>query len=526
STNPGDVALGAGSTTAPVVNTPGATIGGTPYTFAGTNATSTVSVGAPGAERTITNVAAGRLSGTSTDAVNGSQLFASNQAIDQNATDISNALNSINSITSTGSQYFHTNSTGAAPTATGLDSVAIGSGAVSTNPGDVALGAGSTTAAVVNTPNATIAGNLYTFAGTNATSTVSVGSPGAERTLTNVAAGRISATSTDAVNGSQLNATNQAVGSLQTQVTTISNTASTLGNSAVKYDTTASGSPDYSSATLNGVTYSAATHTGGTVLHNVAYGLAGGDAVNVDQLNEAIGSVENMAQAASSPLVAANGDRTTEAAVATGAHAAALGATASATGTQAAAFGYNASATGTQAAAIGSGAKATGADSTAIGTGSQAKGANSVALGSNSVADRDNTVSVGAPGSERQIANVAPGSQGTDAVNVNQLNQSVAEGVNQANAYTNQQFNALGNQVNSVARYAYSGVAAATALTMIPDVDPGKTIAVGVGTATYKGYQAAALGASARIMENVKVKIGAGVSAAGTAFGAGASYQW
>ncbi|MDR5784706.1 hypothetical protein QCE63_35545, partial [Caballeronia sp. LZ065] len=129
---------------------------------AGTNATSTVSVGAPGAERTITNVAAGRLSGTSTDAVNGSQLFASNQAIDQNSTDISNAVNSINSLATTGTKYFQDNSTGAGSTATGVNSVAIGSGAVSTNPGDVALGAGSTTAPVVNTPGATIGGTPYT----------------------------------------------------------------------------------------------------------------------------------------------------------------------------------------------------------------------------------------------------------------------------------------------------------------------------------------------------------------------------
>jgi hypothetical protein len=44
-----------------------------------------------------------------------------------------------------------------------------------------------------------------------------------------------------------------------------------------------------------------------------------------------------------------------------------------------------------------------------------------------------------------------------------------------------------------------------TALTMIPDVDQGKTIAVGVGSANYKGYQATALGASARITQNLKL---------------------
>jgi hypothetical protein len=86
--------------------------------------------------------------------------------------------------------------------------------------------------------------------------------------------------------------------------------------------------------------------------------------------------------------------------------------------------------------------------------------------------------------------------------------------------------NVLSDQISSVARNAYSGVAAASALAMIPDVDLGKTIAVGVGTANYKGYQATALGASVRITQNVKMKIGAGYSAAGTTVGAGASYQW
>ncbi|MCC5846523.1 MAG: YadA-like family protein [Verrucomicrobia bacterium] len=52
-----------------------------------------------------------------------------------------------------------------------------------------------------------------------------------------------------------------------------------------------------------------------------------------------------------------------------------------------------------------------------------------MALGANSVADQDDTVSVGAAGAERRITNVAPGVDGTDAVNVNQL-QGVQDGVN------------------------------------------------------------------------------------------------
>lgn len=84
----------------------------------------------------------------------------------------------------------------------------------------------------------------------------------------------------------------------------------------------------------------------------------------------------------------------------------------------------------------------------------------------------------------------------------------------------------LDGQINSVARKAYSGVAGATALSMIPDVEPGKTFGLGVGAAQYQGYGAVAVSASGRIRENFRVKAGVGVSAGGTTFGGGASYQW
>jgi trimeric autotransporter adhesin len=496
----------------------GANSQATSATFAGTNATSTVSVGAPGAERTITNVAAGRLSSTSTDAVNGSQLYATNQVVNQNTSDITNLAGDITNITggitnitgdivnigdqinnvyNTGTKYFHANSTGDDSSAVGVDSVAIGTSAVANGANDVALGANSIASGATATTGTTIGGQNYAFAGTSPIGTLSIGSVGAERTITNVAAGRLSSTSTDAVNGSQLYATNQAVNNLGDQITNITNNVNTLTDGVVKYDRNGDGTVNYQSITLGGDTYDSQTQQGGTAIHNVAFGVDGGDAVNLDQLNEAIGNVTNIA-ANGNPFFTADGNRDTEGAVASGTHATAMGANANASGSQA----------------------------TAIGSGSTASAANSVALGASSVADRDNTVSVGSAGNERQITNVAAGTQGTDAVNLDQLNQSIAGGVTQANNYTDQKINALGDQITNVARGAYAGVAAATALTMIPDVDLGKTIAVGVGTANYKGYQATALGASARITQNLKLKVGAGYSSAGTTVGAGASYQW
>ncbi|KML54601.1 hypothetical protein VL15_20755 [Burkholderia cepacia] len=171
---------------------------------------------------------------------------------------------------------------------------------------------------------------------------------------------------------------------------------------------------------------------------------------------------------------------------------------------------------------IGVGSKATGAKSVAIGTDSTASGANSVALGAGSVADRDNTVSVGQRGSERQIVHVAPGTQGTDAVNVDQLHLAMSN----ANAYTNQRIGDLQQGIADVARDAYSGIAAATALTMIPDVDQNKVLSLGIGGAVYKGQRAVSLGGTVRVTENLKMRAGVGISDGGNVAGVGLSYQW
>ena len=130
-----------------------------------------------------------------------------------------------------------------------------------------------------------------------------------------------------------------------------------------------------------------------------------------------------------------------------------------------------------------------------------------MALGANSVADQPNTVSVGSPGAERRITNVAPGINPTDAVNFAQL-----AGVQQ--------------NVANVARLAYSGIAGATALSMIPQVDATKPFAIGMGVADYKGYNSVAFGASARISQNIQVKVGASFTDSNQSVGAGISYSW
>jgi autotransporter adhesin len=94
---------------------------------------------------------------------------------------------------------------GFAANAVAAGSTALGYNSRANNPEDVALGSFSVTAAANPTSGAVVDGWGFTrFPGASPQSVVSVGSQGAERQITNVAAGRITPTSTDAVNGGQV----------------------------------------------------------------------------------------------------------------------------------------------------------------------------------------------------------------------------------------------------------------------------------------------------------------------------------
>ena len=115
------------------------------------------------------------------------------------------------------------------------DSIAIGKNAlVDVNQQrSIALGANSKTANVVSTPNQHVNGLWYkNLAGGSADSTLSVGSDTVKRTITNVAAGRMNASSTDAINGSQLYAVANSLGNLATTNKNILG-----GNAALNPDT-------------------------------------------------------------------------------------------------------------------------------------------------------------------------------------------------------------------------------------------------------------------------------------------------
>ncbi|WP_246216070.1 YadA-like family protein [Microvirga makkahensis] len=374
--NAGDVALGSGSTTATAVGTPGITINGAPYTFAGTAPTSTVSVGYAGGERTITNVAAGRISSSSTDAVNGSQLWATNTAVDGLASTVNNIT------TGGGIKYFHANSTLADSTATGLNSVAVGPtansigagsvaigfGSIANSAGDVAIGQGSTTTATTNVANAVIGGTTYSFAGAAPSGAFSVGAAGQERQIQNVAAGRLTSGSTDAVNGSQLFATNQ-------QVTANTTAISNLGGAIT--DIAGDTSTTYVDANGKGIRYVRTNETG---------------LAQTDAFAQGVGS---------------------------------------------SAVGYNATASAADALALGRDTQANIVGGVALGAGSivdrpLAPSTGTLPAGPATIVynTTDQTllgaVSVGYAGAYRQITNVADGTQAQDAVTIRQLQGAIA----------------------------------------------------------------------------------------------------
>ncbi|WP_380786038.1 YadA family autotransporter adhesin [Sphingomonas sp. R86521] len=232
---------------------------------------------------TITNVAAGALSPTSTDAVNGSQLNATNVQVANNTTAITNLGNTVAN-GAVGPVQFSNPGTPTTPNG-GVrtnDLTLVGAAAapvVLHNVGNGLIQAGSTDA--VNGGQiaglAQVTANAVTYNSVNGVRTNVVtlvgGNAAAPVAINNVAAGTLAANSTDAVNGAQLYATNQTV----TTVQNTANTALTLGQNAVQYDSGRSG------VTIN---------PGGSAipLHNVAAGTSPMDAVNVMQLGTGINS--------------------------------------------------------------------------------------------------------------------------------------------------------------------------------------------------------------------------------------------
>ncbi|EAV4196040.1 autotransporter adhesin SadA [Salmonella enterica] len=342
----------------------------------------------------ITNVAAGELSEGSTDAVNGSQLFETNEKVDQNTTDI--AANTTNiTQNSTAIENLNTSVSDINTSITGLTDNALlwdeDIGAFSANHG------------------------------------------GSISKITNVAAGALSEDSTDAVNGSQLYETNQKVDQNTSAIADINTSITNLGTDALSWD-------DEEGA------FSASHGTSGTnKITNVAAGEIASDstdAVNGSQLYETNmlisqynESISQLAGDTSETYITENGTgvkyiRTNDSGL--------EGQDAYATGNGATAVGYNAVASGASSLALGEnsssidGSIALGSGSTsnrAISSGIRATSVTSdgVVIGYNTT-DREllGALSLGTDGvSYRQITNVADGSEAQDAVTVRQLQNAI-----------------------------------------------------------------------------------------------------
>ncbi|EBH8635341.1 trimeric autotransporter adhesin SadA [Salmonella enterica] len=343
----------------------------------------------------ITNVAAGELSEESTDAVNGSQLFETNEKVDQNTTDI--AANTTNiTQNSTAIENLNTSVSDINTSITGLTDNALlwdeDIGAFSANHG------------------------------------------GSTSKITNVAAGALSEDSTDAVNGSQLYETNQKVDQNTSAIADINTSITNLGTDALSWD-------DEEGA------FSASHGTSGTnKITNVAAGEIASDstdAVNGSQLYETNmlisqynESISQLAGDTSETYITENGTgvkyiRTNDNGL--------EGQNAYATGNGATAVGYDAVASGAGSLALGQNSSSSIEGSIALGSGSTSNRAittgiretsatsDGVVIGYNTT-DREllGALSLGTDGeSYRQITNVADGSEAQDAVTVRQLQNAI-----------------------------------------------------------------------------------------------------
>nr|WP_286087200.1 YadA-like family protein [Acinetobacter bereziniae] len=270
----------------------------------------------------ITGLTAGEVSATSTDAINGSQLYATNKAIADSKTHYV----SVNDDGVQADNYNNDGATGKNALAVGVGSkvagenavaigynnnvvqdktVALGSSITTTQANSVVLGNESTDRTATSESKVTILGQDYAFAGVGSASNgvLSVGKVGGERQIINVAAGQLSATSTDAVNGSQLYATNQAISSLQGQVGGAKSTVTEGKNTTITKTTNADGSTDYQVATKDDVSFDSVTvgNIKADAQTNKITGLADGEvsatsneAVNGSQLHGTAESVANV----------------------------------------------------------------------------------------------------------------------------------------------------------------------------------------------------------------------------------------
>jgi len=382
---------------------------------------------------------------------------------------------------------------------TAADGVALGRDATVTAAGGLALGAGSVA------DRAGLAGQTEALSGAAVGSTagaLSVGAVGSERQITNVAGGT---QDTDAVNLRQLGA--------------VSTDLATVVGGGSSYDTT--------TKTFVGPTYN----------------LRGGTYTNIGDALTALDNENGTVQ-----FGGLDADNTAGAADAVAA------------GGNAVAVAFGSSASGSLSSAVGAYSTATAANSTALGSNASATAVGGVALGAGAVADRAGmngqtevfsgvsvgstagAVSVGSAGAERQIANVAGGTQDTDAVNLRQLKavSSTVATVVGGNSYYDTVNNVFVGPTYNLRGGTYTNIGDAltaiditvgavaadnTAGAPLPTATGANAVAVAYG-ANASGAQSSAFGSNATASGSNSTAVGSGASATyanSTALGAGAT---
>nr|WP_317845947.1 YadA-like family protein [Pseudomonas chlororaphis] len=400
-----------------------------------------IGIGTALGNRKLTGLAAGS---QDNDAVNVAQLKVVGDQVDQNTTDITNLGGRVGGLETLigaggGIKYLHVNSTRADSAATGTDAMALGAQAQASGNGSVAMGTSATA---------------------SADGSVAVGSGSSDD-----------------------------------------------GRGAETYSGKYSGA---NNATAGTVSVGNATTGETRTVSNVADGKDAKDAVNVRQLDGAVAEAKQYTDDSIANLGANAGQQEgritaveddvsnikkgTDGMFQVNNRSAA--AKPKATGVDSIAGGAGAVASGKNSAAVGTGSQASGENSVALGNGAKASARNATALGANSVADRDSSVSVGSTGNERQITHLAAGTHGTDAVNLDQLTQSVADITTSANAYTDQRYRELKNDLKQQDEILSAGIAGAMAMASLPQsYSPGSSMTV-AAVSSYRGQSSLAFGVS------------------------------
>ena len=182
------------------------------------------------------------------------------------------------------------------------------------------------------------------------------------------------------------------------------------------------------------------------------------------------------------------------------------------------AVGSSAQVQGDNSSAFGSQAKVVANKAVAVGQGTRVLAENSVALGQGSVVDRGeiNTVSVGNATTKRRVTNVADGINAHDVVNVKQLNEVKSS------------VDSVRKDLQKNDKKLRGGIAGAAALANIPQVTQAGSNLLGVGVGNYRGESAVAVGYSkANESNKVIFKMSGSATTQGDFnVGAGIGYQW